>query len=284
MESTRHQPTVERLYSLSKEASPGALAQEAERAATSESASQLERCVAVVLWAYGLLRQDSHKHRDVAAHLTTGAKTMLEGERINDPFIVDWAMLTAATCWQLLGVHDNAAALLDKILASPDVDIAHRIKGAFSRAFSLYSLGRHQEALATYLDLAAELDRLPDVQQTLGTRRDRQRLRLNTADHYLNAGDVNAAAEALAGLEEEYMTPLMSAARLAAQARVAMMRDQWVEAEQTANRANDAALEVNYIPLRLDALGVLVACAARKNSRDEQHRLVTEMATLLQAK
>jgi hypothetical protein len=76
----------------------------------------------------------------------------------------------------------------------------------------------------------------------------------------------------------------MIAARLAAQARVAMLRDQWVDAEQLANRAADAALEVNYTPLRLDALGVLVACAARKNRREEQHRLVTEMATLLHAK
>jgi tetratricopeptide (TPR) repeat protein len=212
------------------------------------------------------------------------AKSSLATERASGAFWVDWAQILNGLSWQLLGMHHDAVAVFEEILGLPDAHTSHRIKGAFSRAFSLYALGRHQEALGTYLNLAAELDHIPEEQQTLSTRRDRQRLRLNITDHYLNAGDVDAAAGALAELEEACMTPLMSAARLAAQARVAMMRDQWVEAEQIANRANDAALEVNYIPLRLDALGVLVACAARKNSRDEQHRLVTEMATLLQAK
>jgi tetratricopeptide (TPR) repeat protein len=209
---------------------------------------------------------------------------LLDGNRQTDAFMVNWVTLMASLCWQLMGNHAKAAAILEQLLALPDLDISHRVKGAFSRAFSLYALGRQSEALATYLDLAAELDSLSREQHTLSTRRERQRVRLNIADHYLNACDVDAASYELSALEEEFMTPLMVAARLAAQARVAMMRDQWVEAEQIANRANDAALEVRYIPLRLDALGVLVACAARKNRRDEQHRLVTEMATLLQAK
>jgi tetratricopeptide (TPR) repeat protein len=203
MQNPRSQSSVERLYSLSKAASPVVLAREAEAVVTTHGASQLDRGLASVLWAYGLVRQDAHKHRDLAADLAKQGLVLLSDQRSQDPFMVDWAMLMAGVSWQLLGDHERAITLLDEILSPSDLDIAHRVKGAFSRAFSLYALGQQQDALHTHRQLADELDRLPEAQQTLSTRRDRQRVRLNMADHYLNVGDFDAAAEALAGLQEE---------------------------------------------------------------------------------
>lgn len=276
--------TVEALHSLSKTAQPPALAREAQHLAERAGATPLERGVALVVWGYSLLRVNSHQYRQLSLALLTEGRVSVQNERGKNPAICDWAILLGGVSWQLLGEHEDAMRVFDEVLSLPDVEISNRLKAAFSRAYSLYALGRDPEALDTYLNLAAELDRLPQNAQTLSTLRERQRVRLNLADHYLNAGQVDAAEAELAAISQEYMTPLMIAAQLAAQARVAMMRDRWEEAEQLANRANDAALEVNFIPLRLDALGVLVACAARQNRREEQHRLVNEMAVLLREK
>ena len=169
-------------------------------------------------------------------------------------------------------------------MGAPDADLSNRMKAGFSRAFSLYMLERRPEALTTYLELSRELDAIPEPELTVRLHRDRQRIRLNVADHYLSEDDHEAAEAELNQLVDQYLTPLMIASRLVSQARIAMMRDQWSDAEELANRACNAALEVNYTPLRIDALGVLVAVAARKNRREEQLRLVIEMASLAEAK
>lgn len=284
MQGPRNQADFDRLFSLSKATAYSDLAREAERLATAQGCTLLECGVAYAFWGYSLLRLDPHKHQQKAADLTTQAETLLLDATGEDPYLIGSALLTVGLSWQLLGDHDRAGPAFAGILSQPGADLALKVKAGFSRAFSLYAAARHDEALCTYQELAQQLDSLPADLLTAGLRRDRQRIRLNVADHYLKMGQNEAADAELKHVEGAALTPLMDASRLVSQARIAMMRDQWREAETFANRAYTAALEVKYNPLRIDALGVLVAVAARRNRRDEQLRLVVEMASLAQAK
>jgi hypothetical protein len=54
----------------------------------------------------------------------------------------------------------------------------------------------------------------------------------------------------------------------------------WATAEELGIRANAGAIQAGYAPLRVDALGVLVAVAGRRARYAEQQRLVLEMAAL----
>lgn len=284
MLSPRYQDQVERLISLSKAAAYSDLAREAEQVAKDKSQSDLTKGAALAHWGYSLLRIHPHKYHAKAADLIERAGGFLPRLRPEAPALVDGMMLIVGLSWQLLNDHPKALAAFQTILDKPDTDLTTTVKAGFSRAFSLHELNQTEEALATYRDLGQQLDAQPAGALTVSLRRDRARIRLNVADYLLVSGQWEQAEAELAQLQETDLTPLMEASKLVSLARIAVQRARWADAETLANRAYTAALEANYAPLRVDALGVLVTTAAIKGRREEQMRLVLEMASLAQAK
>jgi hypothetical protein len=235
---------------------------------------------AALLRAYALLRINVHQHQ--AEAFADGARTVehLTSQRDESPDHADWALNIWAFMLQFVGRDAEAEAVFRDTLARPGVALIHRVAASANLAHSLTMQRRPAEAVDALQTAGAEIDGLPEVAQTPVIRRERQRIRLNTADYHVGLKDLMQAEAELNQVDQEILTPMMRAAFLVSRARIAAMRDQWDEAEILAAQANTIALDIPFAPLREKALGVLVACALRQGRYEEQERLVIEMASL----
>lgn len=240
----------------------------------------LERAFASVLWAYAMLRIDPHRYLDRALSMADAGIPVLLAARDDNRDDVDWVTITYGGCFQSVGRHEQAEQIFRELLDRSDVDITYRLITVANLAHSLNSQGRRGEALRVWRTAAEEIDAIPRENWTAFLFRERQRVRLNLADFYLSVPDPDKAAAELDAVDHTNATLLMSVSYLVSRARLAVLRDDWETAEELGMRANAGAIQAGYVPLRIDALGVLVAVAGRRARYAEQQRLVLEMATL----
>lgn len=280
MEPELHRANFQKLLELSRSSQHKELALVATKCIGAPSLNGLEQGVTRILWAYAHLRLDPHRyHQQAIAEAAKGA-ALLPGERATDPPLVDWALLTYGMCLQLVGDHPEALRVCDELLAKQDLSLPNRIKAWNSRAYSLYHLGRRAEAAHSFHEAAQYLDALPADQLDPQVRCERQRLRVNLADHYLSEGEPARAEAELNAVDLNYITPLIATAITAHRARAALMLNRWNEAAEYANQALGVSIEGQYKPLRVDALTVLTTLAGLQGRRDDLIRLALEIAAL----
>lgn len=256
------------------------LGRAAEAVYKDENRTPMERAFARVLWGYALLRLDPHRYLDRA--LTTGSEgyTALAAGRDSERDAVDYATTVYGGSLQCVGDHQEAERIFRELLEKPDVDITYRLIAVANLAHSLNCLGKKSEALKVFHAAGAEIDAVPQDQWKPMVFRERQRLRLNLADYYLSIPNPAKAEAELNAVDHRDITQLMSVSYMVSRARLAVLRDDWVAAEELGMRAHAGANQAGYTPLRIDALGVLVAVASRRGRYLEQQRLVVEMAQL----
>lgn len=268
----------QQLREMTQRADYAELARVAEQISTNTALEETERAFGSLLQAYALLRLDAYRNHEQALAVARPAAAKAASVPVTE--YSHWAQLLWAFMLQFVRRDDEAEVVLRQLLSSTDLSVSHRVVAFANLAHSLMMQKRTNEAVAVWLEASDEIDRLPADQRSPGVVRERERIRLNLADHYLTVPDVDAAEGALASLNEQELTPMMRGSLLVSRARIAMMRDEWGQADQLATEAHTLATKVNYQPLRVDALGVLVAVSARMGRRADQQRLVIEMASL----
>jgi tetratricopeptide (TPR) repeat protein len=271
---------VQDLRTIATKANYVELGRAAEAVYCDHSRNALERAFAGVLWAYAMVRIDPHRYMNRALTMADESAAVLLAARDTDKDNVDWVTVTYGGCYQYAGRHGQAERVFRELLARPDVDMTYRLVTVASLAHSLNSQGRRDEAMKVFHTAGEEIDAIPQEQWTPFLFRERQRLRLNLADYYLAIPDPDRAEAELKAVEHKDATLLMSVSYLVSRARLAVLRDDWEAAEELGMRANAGAIQAGYTPLRIDALGVLVAVAGRRARYAEQQRLVLEMATI----
>jgi tetratricopeptide (TPR) repeat protein len=256
------------------------LSRAAEAVYKDPSRNDTEHAFAGVLWAYALLRLDPHRYLDRGLSMADEGFSVLLAGRDVERDAVDWATTIYGGCYQLVGKHEEAERIFRELLDRPRLDLAYRLVTIPSLAHSLNCQGQKGEALRVFQAAAADIDAIPLQRWTSFVFRERQRLRLNLADYYLAIPDPDRAEAELDAVDHRDETLLMSVSYLVSRARIAVLGDDWDTAEELGIRANAGAIQAGYAPLRVDALGVLVAVAGRRARYAEQQRLVLEMAAL----
>jgi tetratricopeptide (TPR) repeat protein len=268
------------LKAVAARANYAELARLAEAACCDRNCTALERAFASILWAYALLRLDSHRYLDRALTMADCGYADLLSSRHANLDAIDYATTIYGGCYQLIGKHLEGERIFRELLERPGVDITYRLVTVANLAHSLNCQGKKNEALKVFRTAAEEIDSVPQEEWTPFVFRERQRLRLNLADYYLAIPDPDKAKAELDAVDHRDATLLMSISYLVSRARLAVLRDDWDQAEELGIRANAGAIQAGYTPLRIDALGVLVAVAGRRGRYAEQQRLVIEMASL----